>query len=176
MEWDRTASVALFTSLALVGSDTPRLRRVVWEGEQARLVQICLGFAAATFLGGFRVYRWLGLVGVYLSANILVGATDLFPTRGQMELHQTIIASASMPFLLAWNAANPEGLPAWTTPFASFFLYLTLRPNTTDPEAKLVRTFMIFGMNLSLELFVFGAGARFLCLLIAFVGWSVISV
>lgn len=163
--WDRAASIALAACLVLLGSDTPKLRKIVWEGENSRLVQVVLAGCAAVFLGGFWIYRWAALAVLYIAQNILLGATDFTPSVNQADLHQFWLASASVPLILVYHFASPAGASRWTAVVYAVFFLPILRANATSRDVKLVRTLTVAASAVLLELVLFGVGTRFAILL-----------
>ena len=174
LPWDRTASIALTASLVLLGSDTPKLRKIVWQGENSRLVQFGLMGCAAVFLGGFRVYRWAALAVLYVAQNLLLGATDFMPSASQADLHQIWFASASIPTILVYHFTSIDGASCWTSIVYTLLFLVLLRPNSPGRDLKLVRTLTVAGSGVLLELVLFGIGARFAFLLVTLVIYALL--
>lgn len=165
LDFDRKAVTALVASVLLVASDTPKLRGHVWKGERAREVQIALGAFVLSILGGWRIYRWFALTGIYLANSALLMA-DFVPSAGQAELHQIWVAAATTPSAIVYHLFSEKGLPSYFGFIYLAIMLLLLRANVPNDGIVIVRSMLIFGLTTLLELFAFGMGARFVVFLI----------
>lgn len=160
LEFDRKAMTALVASLLLVASDTPKLRKYVWKGERAREVQFGLATLVLSILGGWKIYRWFALIGIYLANSALLMA-DFIPSAGQAELHQMWLAAATTPSAIIYHLFSSDGLPSWFGFVYLALMLLFLRSNVPNEGIVIVRSMLICGLTTLLELFAFGIGARF---------------
>jgi len=159
-DFDRKAITALIASLVLVATDTPKLRKYVWKGEKSQDIQIGLGVLIISMLGGWRIYRWFALIGMYIANSALLMA-DFTPNVGQADLHQFWVASAMTPMTVLYHLVSKNGLPSYFGFIYLATMLILIRANVPNPGIKIVRTMLMCGLATLLELFAFGLGGRF---------------
>ena len=161
--FDRKAFTALVASLGLVISDTPTIRKHAWISKNKSFLKRSLAAVGIVILGGWRIYRWFALIGLYIGNDALL-LPNFMSIEGQFARHQHWLASAALPVILVYQTVSPNGLPSYTTSFYIFILLLFLCPNSPSRSIKKMRTMMICALGALLELFLFGMGIKFFAL------------
>jgi len=161
---DRKAYTALCLSLILVASDTPRLRKVVWTGENSLFVQIILVVGSLALLVGWQFYRWLALVILYFANDALLMAS--FIPANTIDRMQLWSVAASTPCLLVYHFASEKGLVSYFAIVYAILQLLIVRPNSPTPDILAVRTTFTGAIALLLEMFVNGLSGAFAVLFI----------
>lgn len=151
---DRKAYIALAVSLFLVASDTPRLRNAVWTGENARVVQLVLGVCTVASLGGFYVYRWIALVGLYFANDALLMAS--FVPSEASDRFQLWVIAGSTPSTLVYHFTSAKGLPSYFSLIYVLSVLAIARANSPNPDVKAVRTSFACAVAILNEVFVHG--------------------
>lgn len=165
---DRKAYTALCLSLILVASDTPRLRKIVWTGENSIFVQIILGVGSLALLVGWQFYRWLALLILYFANDALLLAS--FIPANTADRIQLWSIAASTPCLLVYHFASEKGLVSYFAIIYAIVQLLVVRQNSPTDDILAVRTSFTCAIALLLEVFVHGLtgifAVLFLCTLL----------
>jgi len=172
--FDRKASIALISSLALVLSDTPALRKIIWQGEHKASIQIILAFLLVVFLAGWKLYRWFALIGIFFLNDMLL-TTEFHPNIGKGERIQTWVASAGMPMLLVYHYACPTGLPSYASPIYLVITFPFIRAYSPNDGTKIVRTGFAISMAIGLELFLSGISSKTVLLVLGLVVYLLVT-
>lgn len=170
---DRKAYTALCLSLFLVASDTPRLRKIFWTGENSTMAQIILGVGALALLVGWQFYRWLALVLLYFTNDALLLASFI-PTETGDRLQIWTIA-ASTPSLLVYHFASQKGLVSYFAIIYAILQLLIVRPNSPTPDILAVRTSFTCAIAILLEVFVHGITGVFAVLTVCTLLYMVLT-
>lgn len=170
---DRKAYTALCLSLFLVASDTPRLRKIFWTGENSTMAQIILGVGALALLVGWQFYRWLALVLLYFTNDALLLASFI-PTETGDRLQIWTIA-ASTPSLLVYHFASQKGLVSYFAIIYAILQLLIVRPNSPTPDILAVRTSFTCAIAILLEVFVHGITGVFAVLTVSTLLYMVLT-
>lgn len=151
---DRKAYTALCLSLVLVATDTPRLRKIVWTGENSIFFQAILVIGSLALLVGWQFYRWLALVILYFANDALLMAS--FIPANTIDRIQMWSVAASSPCLLVYHFTSEKGLVSYFAIVYTIIQLLIVRPNSPTPDTLAVRTTFTFAIGLLLEVFVNG--------------------
>lgn len=151
---DRKAYTALCLSIILVASDTPRLRKIVWTGENSIFIQIILVVGSLALLVGWQFYRWFALLILYFANDALLMAS--FIPANTADRIQLWSIAASSPCLLVYHFASEKGLVSYFAIVYAVLQLLLVRPNSPTPDILAVRTTFTFAIALLLEVFVNG--------------------
>ncbi|KAK9899253.1 hypothetical protein P389DRAFT_46206 [Cystobasidium minutum MCA 4210] len=162
---DRKAYTALCLSLFLVASDTPRLRKIFWTGENAKMAQIILGVVSVALLVGWQFYRWLALLLLYFTNDALLMASFVLANTG--DRLQLWSIAASTPCLLVYHFASQRGLISYFAIVYAVVQLFIVRPNSPTPDILAVRTSFTCAIAILLEVFVHGITGVFAVLTIS---------